>query len=204
MEKDSLSTKEMLLNIASMRKKALALSESGKRYSHLLKLILEKDFFYDENQPMPSLKELCQTSGLKSGKVRKFLEEVYNDLVLDYETKPVFTLSKVRYEFYLRGWDKKVLDMEVDCLPVIPRAGEEIEIPFFSAYLKVKHFFVEKIRYRFEEDTQYVTIWLQKGFYNPYWEFRKAQAVEEDEISTFEALELEDFELKRRLRVGRN
>lgn len=59
-----MSTKDMLINISSMRSKAIMLTERNIAYSGLLKDILERDIF-DGNAQMPSIKELCKSSGLK-------------------------------------------------------------------------------------------------------------------------------------------
>jgi hypothetical protein len=203
MKEDSLSTKDMLLNIGSMRHKALRLADQKKKYSELLRIILEKDFYYDDNESIPSLKELSSATGLKYGKIRKLIEEAYSDLVLNYETKAIFSFTKIRYEFLMRGWQKeKFLALEADQLPVVPRVGEQVSLPFFSAHLGEKHFYVEKIDHKFEEDAQIISIWLRAGTYNSYWHYRKDKAQEENELPFFDFIKMDDFELKKKLKVG--
>ncbi|WP_439880739.1 hypothetical protein ACSX1A_16475 [Pontibacter sp. MBLB2868] len=203
MKEDSLSTKDMLLNIGSMRNKAHSLIGNGKGYEDLLKCILARDFYHDEDIPVPSLKELSEASGVKYGKVRKLIEAIYDDLVMNYEARPVFTFHKFRYELLIRGYSKnKFLSMEVDQLPIMPRVGEEISLPFFSAYLETSHFFVEKISYELEEEVQVVQIWLQAGYYNSYWHYRKDKAKEEHELGLMDFFRLDEFELKEKLKVG--
>ena len=196
-----MSTRDMLMNISSMRSKAIMLTERDRAYSGLLKDILEKDIF-DENAQMPSIKELCKSSGLKYGKVRKYIEDIYHDLVLDYEARPVFSFTKVRYEFFIRGRRRRFMDLEADQLPVVPRVGEAVTLPFFSAYLGTVDFFVEEVKHVFEEDMQVVELWLRHGSYNSYWHYRKDKAKEEEELHFMDWLNLEEYELKKKLGVG--
>ncbi|MEJ8802828.1 hypothetical protein [Pontibacter sp. H249] len=199
-----MSTKDMLMDISSMRSKAIRLTVNGKAYSVLLKDILARDLFYDDEAPMPSLKDLSAATGLQYGKIRKYVEEIYHDLVLDYEARPVFSFTKVRYEFLIRGWRKgKFMSLEADQLPVVPRVGEEVSVPFFSAYMRASHFFVEEINHYFDEETQVVKLWLRPGSYNTYWRFRKDKAKEEYEVGFMDFFELEEHELKRKLGVGK-
>lgn len=204
MKDNSMSTKDMLMNISSMKIKALKLAESGKEYAVLLKDILSRDLFYDDEAYMPSLKELSQKTGLKYGKIRKYVEDIYKDLVLDHEARPVFSFVNVKYNFLIRGMRrKKFMSLEADQLPVMPRVGEEFSIPFFSAYMETSLFFVEEIKYDLWEDTQIVNIWLRAGSYNSYWHYRKDKAIEEYEIGFMDTFHLEEHELKRKLGVGK-
>lgn len=201
MKDDSMSTRDMLMNISSMRSKAMKLTEKGKAYSDLLKDILARDIF-DENSQMPSIKELCKSSGLNYGKVRKYIEDIYHDLVLNYEGRPVFSFTKLRYEFFIRCERRRFMDLEADQLPVVPRVGEAITLPFFSAYLGTVDFFVEKVKHVFKEDVQVVELWLRHGSYNSYWHYRKDKAMEEEELHFIDWLNLEEYELKKKLGVG--
>ncbi len=199
-----MSTKEMLMDISSIRSKAMRLIEKGNAYNVLLKHILARDLFYDDQASMPSLKDLSAATGLQYGKIRKYVEEIYHDLVLYHEARPVFSFTKVRYEFLIRGWRKnKFMSLQADELPIMPRVGEEVSIPFFSAYLRAAHFFVEEINHYFEEETQVVKLWLRPGSYNTYWRFRKDKAKEEYEVAPMDFIGLEEHELKRKLGVGK-
>jgi hypothetical protein len=132
MKQESLPTKEMLQNIISMRSRALSLFEQNKRYSTFLKYVLAKDLF-NEEKPAPALKELSKASGIKYPQLRKLIEEAYLDLI-NYETQPPFSLSKVRYEFHIRGWRKKSVYSIAEQLPIIPRIGESVGTPFFYGF----------------------------------------------------------------------
>ncbi|TPE43312.1 hypothetical protein [Pontibacter mangrovi] len=204
MNEDSLSTKDMLMDISSMRSKAMRLTENGKAYHVLLKDILARDLIKNDEARVPSLKELSAATGLQYGKIRKYVEEIYHDLVLDLEARSVFSFTKVRYEFLIRGFTKdKFITLEADQLPVVPRVGEQVSMPFFYAYMKTSRFFVEEIDHSFEEDSQIVRIWLTQGYYNSYWHYRKDKAKEEHELGLMDFFHLEEHELKKKLGVGK-
>ena len=54
----------------------MRLTENGKAYHVMLKYILARNLFYDDEAPMPSLKDLSAATGLKYGKIRKYVEEI--------------------------------------------------------------------------------------------------------------------------------
>ncbi len=204
MKEESLSSKEILLNIGSMRGHAMKLLWLAKPYSKLLEQILAHDFVQDDETPVPSIKELVQTSGLRYEAVRKQLQAIYHDLIFGGDGLPVFSFPKVRYSFYIRGLLKgKMLHVEVDQLPVIPRVGEEIHLPFFSAYLGTRRFHVEKVEHEFGDGEQEIVLWIREGTYNSYWHYRKDKAMEENELGLLDFFQLDEYELKRKLNVGR-
>lgn len=202
MKEDTLSTKEMIVNIKSMRKLAMSLIKNEKAYNLFLNQLLNSDYFSGKAK-IPTLKILAETSKLKTGVVRAFVEEIYHDLVFDYDAKPPFAIKKICYEFYIRGWGKKRLSVDFVDLPIVPRIGEELSLPFFTAYFGTSSFFVEKIKHEFEEDVQTICLWLKQGSYNLYWHFRRDQAEEEEELHFTEFFSGDDLELKRKLKVGR-
>lgn len=199
-----LSTKEMLKDIGSMRKLALELANSNAKYSHLLRILLADDYFYSDKKTVPTLDSLCKASGMNAGKVRKLIEVAYNDLVLKEDKRPQFSFSKVRYEFFVEGWGKKTLSMLVDRLPLVPRVGEDITIPFFEAYLKVSNFYIDQIHHHFEEGTQVIMLRLKPGPFNSYWKYRKDKAIEELELSFQDLADLDEIDLKRKLKIGKH
>lgn len=204
MKEQSLSSKEMLLNIGSMTGNATKLLKLNKSYSKLLEQILKYDFVQHDDAPAPSIKELVKASGLKYEAVRTQLQAIYHDLIVGDDELPVFSFPKLRYSFLLRGLGKdKLLHIAVDQLPAIPRIGEEIRLPFFSAYLGTSYFHVEKIEHEFTDGEQEVIIWIREGFYNTYWHYRKDKAKEENELSLFEFFHLSEYELKAKLGVGK-
>lgn len=50
---EKLSTKQMLIDIASMRRHALSLMQNEKDYKVILKAITDKDYYYDDSLSFP-------------------------------------------------------------------------------------------------------------------------------------------------------
>jgi hypothetical protein len=199
---EKLSSKQMILDIASMRSMALKLLKEGKDYNPLLKALTDQDYYYNDDLNVPSLQDLAQTSGLKYNKVRSYLKEIYNDLMLNFGEGKTIKFNSVEYWFSLRAYDKYMVFV-TDKLQIIPRVGEGITVPFFRAYIGTDFFYVEQVRHSLEDQKQIVNIFLNNGTYNLYWHFRKDQAEEEGEISIHDKLNMNDLQLKRKLKLGR-
>ena len=80
-----LSSRQIILDIGSMRKHAMKLLETEHEYNALLSTLLRTDFYYDDNAPLPSLKELSIDSGVKYGKVNRQLRMIYEELIFTKE-----------------------------------------------------------------------------------------------------------------------
>ncbi|MBR9920312.1 MAG: hypothetical protein GYB31_05675 [Bacteroidetes bacterium] len=203
MNPNTLSSREILLDIGAMRQLAKGLVGQGKPYDRLLVLLLEKDYYEDDDEPIPSMKELSEKLSLSYEKVRKQIKQIYDDLVFpEGEELPSFSIKNVKYIIYVHSLQKSMV-FELDNLPVLPRVGEQFEVPFFHAYLGFRDFFVKSITHRIVDDCQEISISLKYGYYNLYWHYRRDKAWEEQELGIQELANLDDYELRRRLGVGR-
>ncbi|MDB4286376.1 hypothetical protein N9933_03660 [bacterium] len=200
-----LSSKQMLLDICSMGRFAEQLLNKERGYNRLLQFLINKDYYYDEDTPFPTLKELSAETGIPYIKIRKQIRQIYEDMLLGYrEEKPLnFSIAKTTYLFLISGSRREsYAQVAIDNLPVIPRVGKTIELTFFKAYLDTSIFYVESIQHSFSPKGQEILISLEPGDYNLYWHFRKDQAKEEDELSIMDFYDLKKYELKRKLGVG--
>ena len=192
----------MLLDLSSMRSRAMGLLKNGKDYNTLLAAITEKDYYYDDSLKLPSLKELAEYTGLKYDVVRRQLRQIYEDLLPHDENGTPFYFNKVKYVFYLDGYKNK-LSVDVDTLPVTPRIGENITIPFFKAYVGTDYFYVADIRHILQDNLQIIDIHLKTGTYNLCWHYQKDKALEEGEIGLHDLIYSSDYALKKKLKIGR-
>lgn len=197
---EKLSSKQMILDIGSMRSRAIELLRHNKQYNSLLKVLTEKDYYYDDNVPMPNIKDLSEKSELKYDKVRRYLKDIYYDLVLD-EAERLFKYNEVEYFFAVHGY-REYTYFTADSLPVVPRIGEMITVPYFKAYLNTDYFYVEDVRHTLQDGKQVIDISLKAGSYNLYWHFRKDQAEEEGELSFHDLMHLSDTQLRKKLNMG--
>lgn len=198
------STNDMILDIIQMPSRARKLLGRNARYERLLQYLIDLNYPEVERCHVPSLKEIATDLDIKYDHVRKGVAMIYHDLNLNFDQPTIpFELNQVLYEFTVKGF-RNAIWMQVTSLPVIPRVGENIDLPFFRAHLDTTSFYVESVQHVFRDNQQIIHIRLENGRYNLYWHFRKDKAWEEQEIPFHEMIELDDWELKRRLEVGKH
>ena len=200
---EKLSSKEMIMDISSMRSRAIELLKEDKDYHTLLTAITEKDYYYDDSIGLPSIKELVEQTGVKYDLIRKQLKQIYEDLLPLHEASKPFQFHKVNFSFYIKGY-KNVVFMETNPLSVMPRVGESTEIPFFKAYLGGEYFYVEKIDHILHDTCHTIQFKLKPGEYNIYWHYQKDKAKEEGEFDIHDLIYESDFSLKKKLNIGKH
>ena len=112
----------------------------------------------------------------------------------------MIVMNEVEYIFGLKHYDE-YLSIRIDNIPIMPRVGENVTIPFFKAYIGTDLFYVESIHHEFEDGRQSIYIKLNSGLYNLFWHFRKDEAIEKEELAFNDFYKLHDYELKRKLGV---
>lgn len=203
MKDDSLSTSTLLRDISSLGWALSPLLEKGKDYNSLLSYIIQQNWFFNDNEDthLPSIKELVKDTGIPYTKIKKFLNQIFEDFQQDWSLCPSFT--ETEYQFSIKSWEKTMY-FRVKSLPVIPRVGEHIRIPYFSAYLKFEHFHVSKITHEFENGKIIIKIHCKEGDYNLFWHYRLDEAVEKREIGLYDLWHKLDYQLKKDLGVIRS
>ena len=176
------------------------LLNQGKEYDGLLSYIIEKKWYYPEDGKtnLPAVKDLIKDTGIPYGKLKKYLNEIFEDII----TSDTFALpfTDIEYWFSVTSF-RKSLSFRVESLPVVPRVGEQMRIPYFHSYLQTNIFHVSKIDHEFENGKQVITIHLKQGFYNLFWHFRLDEAEERMEIDFRDRFEKTDYQLKKELDV---
>lgn len=167
----SITTKNMILVICSMRNHAQHLVNNGKDYQELLNYLFSLDFFWDEDKPHPVVKDICAATGLTNGKLKRLTSLIFKDLITEREQELKLNIEKVEYVFSLRYYDR-YLYFVVDSLPELPRVGESVEIDHFYKYIGCRNFFVKSVSHDFIDTTQSISIRLQDGSYNKYWHIK--------------------------------
>lgn len=196
------STNDMMYDIVQMPSRAKKLLGRNARYERLLQYLINLNYPETEECHVPSLKVIATDLDIKYDHVRKEIAMIYHDLNLNFEQPSIpFEFNQILYEFTLKGY-RNAIGIQVTHLPVLPRVGENIEFPFFKAYLDTRSFYVESIHHEFRDNKQIICIGLKDGYYNLYWHIRKDKAWEENEIPFHEMIHMDDWELKRRLKVG--
>lgn len=198
---ESLSTRKVLYDIALMKQFAKQLLGKGKEYEKLLSFICEQNYD-DEDIKIPPLKEIQLELGISYGVFKRLLLKIYEDLY-ELELNEVgFTIKKTEYwlrMFYFDNYACVILNE----LPIIPRVGEYIEVPFFSAKVGTTSFYVHSIQHRLSTTKQIIDITLNPGMYNYYWRIRKDEAFLKAEITWDEYFDHMDYDTKKKLKLLR-
>lgn len=114
--------------------------------------------------------------------------------------KRVFLLevNKVTILVNLEGQNKSNT-IRFKSLPILPRNGERMSIPFFKE-LVGDLFFVKEISHDFYDEEQVIFIELTNEFPNKYWEIRIDQALETGEIGYMDLIK-NKWEIKKILSI---
>lgn len=197
------SSRGLIRDILEMESFTKDLIGKGKEYENLLKFLISlnnegKDAFID----IPKMKVLQEELKLTYIELRKQLNEIYKDLLED-ANEGNWQVKEVEYVFDLKSFGE-YLTLTLKSIPVIPRVGEDIEIPFFKEKLRCTSFYVESINHFFTDKKQIVTIQLSKGWNNKYWAIRKDEAELKGEITINEKYDFDDYQKKEKLGLNFN
>ena len=118
--------------------------------------------------------------------------------MLNEETDFFIEIKDVEYQVTLTGY-KHTAYFIMKSLPVIPRIGEEISIPFFKEYVGEEYFYIKNIRYDIYDNRQVVSIQLEGGHYNKWWHYRRDEAIEKGEVDYILAWFSNDRSLKKEI-----
>ena len=190
-----------MIDILSIFDQVYQKYKEDPEFSLLLEFLKEKDYLNDDDIPFPTLKLLSERLGIESTDVRKKLLKLYNKM-FDYENGLILEFKRVEIEFWVHYLNRYAIFICRN-LKHLPRIGENITIPFLRAKLGSDYYYVEDIRHRFEGITHFIEYRLNFGTYNSYLYNRRHKAVEEGEITSSDFYELDYFDLRRKLKIGR-
>lgn len=201
---NKLTSKGMLLDICSMRSRAIKLLDQTNEYNSLLKCITDKDYYYDEDLRLPSLKDFAQMVNLKYDKARRQLKKIYLELCsLEFDSKFPFEFNETEIWVSLEGYNE-IKGFTIKNLPYLPRVGEQIQVPYFKEYTGTNYYHVRSINHELFDNKHVILILLKYGLFSPYWNLRKDQAYEMGEISFRDSIEKNDYELRKLLNLRRD
>ncbi len=192
-----LPVKGMLIDLLSVGKQLSKVLEDHPKFKSLISFLDQYDFWEDDDIPYPTFNIIQKETGLKPYDLRKQIIELHK-LMLPFADNKYLSFKKLKYEIYLKFLDNYHCFV-LDYLPVSPKVGENITLPFFRNYLKTDYFYIEKIRHRLEDETQIIEILTQPGTYNSFWHYRKEKAYEMKEISLLDPIWRDDHLLKKEL-----
>ncbi len=187
MKKQKYSSPEILIDLKKLKPYLSIFLKEGKHsFDPIIRAILKhKGFTEDSNTSIPTPKELSVLCGFKPDKFRRELIKCYETLFnTQWEHYNLFELEIEEVEFRLEiSLFGNSLTIKTKSLPLVPRVGENFEIPFFRAKLGTTFFYVKSIDHSIEGKKQIVTIWLMAGHYNMHRELKQSKAYLRQEIS---------------------
>lgn len=195
-----LSSTGIIKDISSMRQFAKKLIGKGKEYDELLSIILEKDYYYDDDLSLLKVKDLQEKMNKPYSIIRKKLNEIYNDLLRHEEKGIEFSIKKVEYVFTMHYFDNYAWFV-LDELPVIPRIGEEISLPFVGEKMDNIRYYVESIDHCFSDTKQTINIHLNPDSPHPYFQIRKDEAYLKREITDDDYYSKMDWRVREKLKL---
>ncbi|PRP66284.1 hypothetical protein [Nonlabens agnitus] len=189
--------KQIILSLLSIKEQLYKRFKNDSRYNKLLEYFMSKDFYYDDELPVPSIKLISEVTGINTYQVRKLIVEL-NDLIYGDENDAFLEFSEIEIEFSARNYAGSMF-LRIKSLREVPQVGDDITLPLLRGKLNTDMFFVESKHHYFEGSKQIIHCYLQPGIYNEYWHMRKSEAVFKEEIPFNKRLEMDDYGMKKEL-----
>lgn len=193
------TTLEYLYCLGDMPKWSQVLLDhnNGKSYNDFLKLILEKQYFKDDEKR--SIKKIAELSGYPSAKISKWLREIYEDIFTVNEAEPqlFYQVGTIEVEFYFKYYDSYCCFKTM--LPALPRLYESFDFFFVKAKMGMSSFWVKDVRHIIGEDKSTVLINLHGGLVNIYREFTLSKALFEGTLKFMDIYQKYDYEIDKQL-----
>lgn len=175
------SPKEIIRDLISIQKFLPEFLNLNKDYKDIIELLLQFDLD-DFDTPYPSVKSMQDKLGMNYGEVKRKLHLLWED-VKNYEKFGInFSINQVEYVFFLKYFEKNVSLTFTD-LPIVPRVGEKVQIPFFRAIVGKEYFYVTRIEHYIDNTKQTIQFTLASGDYNLFWHLKKDEEYVKGNIS---------------------
>jgi hypothetical protein len=164
METFTITPKGMIRDILSQINFAYQLKNKGKDYDALLSVLLS----YEDRDGYPTINELTKKLAVSYSVFKRLVSELYDDLCNIYENGIDYSITKNQYIFSL-NWLGSYAQVKLQNLPVCPRVGETVQLPFFREKVGTDNFFVKSIIHYFSDEIQTIYFHLAVGQYNVFW-----------------------------------
>ncbi len=169
-----------------------------REYYPLLKLIDDKKWYSCSTHP--TLKEVAAMLNVKTHILNNWILAIYTPW-LDLD-KPPRIIFKTVVEFHFMSFRQTIV-FESQDISFLPRKGESVNSDYFRNYLGTQgSFYVESISHRFKRGEHRISVFMEIGLYNEYWEFRKDEAFIKEEISDEDYFMKDDWDLKKQLKIS--
>lgn len=161
--KSALTTHSVLLSLSQARPALAKLKGQGKEYEPLIDVVSA----IGEDDPIPSSKDLQARFSITTGKLRKWIKTISEDFLSSIRVDAsTLHFTRLEHIICIYGLYKNFLSFACQ-LPITPRVGESISLPFIKAFLEGGTLFsIYKIDYELVDSTMKATIWVRHEAYN--------------------------------------
>ncbi|GAB4015268.1 hypothetical protein GCM10028808_40110 [Spirosoma migulaei] len=197
-EKEPIRARDIITNLSFARTALAKLKNKGKEYDPLIDTITA----IGEDDPIPASKDLQVRFSISPAKLRKWIDTLYEDFLGAIRTdSTVIQFTRLEHRICIYG--SRGFISFLCQLPVIPRIGEEIDVPFIAAYTTGSggSYYVYDIRYEFGDSEMTVNIWARQGFYNKHFEYLKDRADFEGQLSKVESFDMTEYDIEKELKA---
>ena len=194
LKKDPIRASEIFRDLRRALPALQKLKQRGEAYNALIDIILA----LNEEESMPLGKELQQRLNLSPSRLKKMVDVLYEDFIDGIgEGAELLQFTNVEHQFYVKGYRDSAM---VSCrLPVTPRVGDEVELPFIEARTGSRHYYVTEVKHSYENDKALVTLWVRPGTYNRHFHYLQDKAYYEHRLGWNMKFEF-DFAIEKKLR----
>jgi len=148
---------------------------SDKTYAEFLRWLIAGDFYINEEEKT-SIKKVATNFKTDTGKVTKWLREIYKDIMeINFNKRELFQREGIKLQLYMKSYDNYC--MFFTSMPVLPREYETIKIPFVKGVVGEDQFFVNKVEHIVEDNSVEIMLWLEAGTVNKYRQFALDKAL---------------------------
>lgn len=190
------SIRRIMLDLLYIKEQVIKFFKDNEEYMELLNFITAKDYLEDNN-PLPTFKEIEKQTGIKMYHIRKRFLAMYNEL-FESEEEFIFDFKACDIIFFIKNHEKYA-SFKCNNLNYIPRIGENVDLPYVKGQVDCDFFYVDDIRHSFEGKKQSIYIEVKCGMFNPYWHNRLHEAKLKRELPFNDFYDLSEWELKERL-----
>lgn len=190
---------DVIIAILSVKTQLYKKFNNDEQLSEILNFLMSQDFYGDYDLKIPSIKSISEATDINYYQVRKRLLELY-DSIFEEDGYVFLEFNEVEYIFIARE-GKKGKSFKFKNLNFAPQVGNNLTLPFLKAEFGSVSFYVESIHSEFQNNKQTVYLFLTPGYFNKYWQIRKAEAKIKDEFSFEELCSLSDYEMQHKLGI---
>ncbi|WP_026914899.1 hypothetical protein [Christiangramia portivictoriae] len=163
---EEFSYKAAVLDLIYLQDQLAVFTKKYPEYEQIADILCAHDYFDDDiDIPIPTMTSISRDTGIKFTKVKKQLKEIH-DLIFSKDGENL-SFNKTRYRICFSDHGDH-FEINLKHLPVVPRVGDNLDIPFIKARLAWGLFYVEEIDHVFDNGTQIIEIWCKTGRANQY------------------------------------